>query len=454
MEETKSKRVVAIVGRPNVGKSALFNRLVGRRVSIVHEEVGVTRDRVVCEANWNGQRFDLIDTGGLGHFGKQVSPDEIVAGTEQQAEIAIADASVIVFVTDITAGIAPLDEEVARILHQSGRPVLLAANKADNPEREEAIGDFDRLGFPSFAVSSIQNRGIDPLMEQLVSHLPHEENPTEKTPLRVAVVGRPNAGKSSYINRLLRSERVIVSDIPGTTRDTIEIPFTIGKGADARHYQLIDTAGVQKDTRSKSAVDWFSNLRTDQSIERADVVVMVLDAETGPTTQDKKVAAKIIDAQKGCLLLINKWDLAQDGEEDVTQTKYLPALRKALPFMGFAPVIFVSARSGYNIKRSIEAIDYVAAQTRTEITTGVLNRVIEQACQKYPPPVAGGKRLKVFYATQTGTNPIYIKVFVNNPDYARSNWLAYLQNQFREAFGLEGAPIFIKLVARSRPKSD
>ena len=244
---------------------------------------------------------------------------------------------------------------------------------------------------------------------------------------------------------------MIVSDVPGTTRDSVEIPFTIGSGETARHYQLIDTAGVQKDTRGKGAVDWFSNLRTDKAIERADVVVMVLDAETGPTSRDKKVAAKIIEAQKGCLLL-NKWDLAQDADEEITQTKYLPALREALPFMGFAPVLFVSAKSGYNIKRSVEAIDYVAAQTRVEITTGVLNRVIEQAIEKYPPPMAHGKRLKVFYATQTGTNPIYIKVFVNNPDNARSNWLAYLQNQFRDAFGLEGAPIFIKLVARSRPK--
>lgn len=452
MEETKSKRVVAIVGRPNVGKSALFNRLVGRRVSIVHEEEGVTRDRVACEANWEGERFELIDTGGLGHFGKQVAPDQIVAGTELQAEIAISDASFIIFVVDVTVGLAPLDEEVARILHQSGRTVLLAANKADNFERDEESCDFDQLGFPVFPVSAMHNRGITDLMEELIPLLPKEENPTEKEPLRVAVVGRPNAGKSSYINRLLRDERVIVSDVPGTTRDSIEIPFTIGKGETARHYQLIDTAGVQKDTRSKSAVDWFSNLRTDKSIERADVVIMVLDAETGPTSRDKKVAAKIIDAQKGCILLLNKWDLAKEAAEEVTQTKYLPALREALPFMGFAPVLFVSAKDGYNIKRSIEAIDYVAAQTRTEITTGVLNRVIQQAVEKYPPPIAKGKRLKVFYGTQSGTNPIYFKVFVNNPEYARSNWLAYLQNQFRAAFGLEGAPIFIKLVARSRPK--
>ena len=451
MEKTQSKRVVAIVGRPNVGKSALFNRLVRRRVSIVHEEEGVTRDRVACEANWDDERFELIDTGGLGHFDKEVSDDQIVAGTEAQAEIAIADASFIIFVVDISAGLAPLDEEVARILHRSGRTVILAANKADNPDREMNSYEFDALGFPVFPVSALHNRGINALMEALTPLLPQEENPTEKKPLRVAVVGRPNAGKSSYINRLLHDERVIVSDIPGTTRDSIEIPFTIGKGESARHYQLIDTAGIQKDTRSKSAVDWFSNLRTDKSIERSDVVIMMLDAETGPTSRDKKVAAKIIDAQKGVLLLVNKWDLAEEADQEITQTKYLPALRETLPFMGFAPIVFVSAKSGYNIKRSIEAIDYIAAQTRTEITTGVLNRVIQKACDRYPPPIVKGRRLKVYYATQTGTEPIYIKVFVNNPSNARSNWVAYLKNQLRDAFGLEGAPMFIKLVARSRP---
>jgi len=452
MEKKKKNRIVAIVGRPNVGKSALFNRLVKRRVSIVHEEVGVTRDRVACEANWDGNRFELIDTGGLGHFDKEVSDDQIIAGTEAQAEVAISDASFIIFVVDLTTGVVPLDEEVARILHQSGRTVFIAANKADNPDRDLNAFDFDSLGFPVFPVSALHNRGINGLMEKVIPQLPPEENSTEKHPLRVAVVGRPNAGKSSYINRLLHDERVIVSSVPGTTRDSIEIPFTIGKGESARHYQLIDTAGVQKDTRSRGAVDWFSNLRTDKSIERSDVVVMMLDAETGPTSRDKKVAAKIIDAQKGVLMLVNKWDLAQEADQEITQTKYLPALRETLPFMGFAPILFISSKTGYNIKRSIEAIDYVAAQTRTEITTGVLNRVIQKACEKYPPPIVKGKRLKIYYATQSGTEPIYIKVFVNNPANARSNWIAYLKNQLRDAFGLEGAPMFIKLVARSRDK--
>ena len=454
MESQEAKRIVAIVGRPNVGKSALFNRIVGRRISIVHEEVGVTRDRVSAEALYNEERFELIDTGGLGHFDNEKSPDQIIAGTEEQAHIAIQDATCIIFVVDITAGILPLDQEVAHILRRSGREVILVANKADNAGRDEQIDEFTRLGFPLFAVSAIQNRGLDPLLTSVIERLPKIENPTQKEPLRVAIVGRPNAGKSSYINRLLQSDRVIVSPTPGTTRDSIEIPFTIGSGESARTYQLIDTAGIQKETRSRGAVDWFSNLRAEKSIERADVVALMLDAQTGPTSRDKKIAAKIIEAEKGCLLLLNKWDLADEAEQEVTQTRYLPALREALPFLNFAPVMFVSAKSGYNIKRSIEAIDYVAAQTRTEITTGVLNRIIQQAVEKVSPPMVKGKRLKIYYATQSGTNPIYFRVFVNNPDLTRSNWVAYLKNQLRDAFGLEGAPIFIKFVPRSRDKSN
>lgn len=453
MSENPTNRTVAIVGRPNVGKSALFNRLVGRRISIVHEQVGVTRDRVSAEAEHNGHRFELIDTGGLGHFDRQTAEDEIVANTEAQAEIAIADAALILFVVDISAGLLPLDEEVARLLHRSGRPVLLLANKSDNPQRDENIIDFDTLGFPTHPVSALQNRGFNPLLDTIIQQLPNQPNPTAQTPLRVAIVGRPNAGKSSYINRLLRHDRVIVSNIPGTTRDSIEIPFTIGTGPSARHYQLIDTAGVQKDTRSRGAVDWFSNLRTEKSIERSDVVILMLDAETGPTSRDKKIAAKIIEAERSCLLLINKWDLAEEADQEVTQTQYLPALREALPFLTFAPVLFVSAKSGYNMKRTIEAIDYVAAQTRTEITTGVLNRIIQQAIEKLPPPMVKGRRLKIYYATQSGTNPIYFRIFVNNPDLTRANWIAYLKNQLRDAFGLEGAPIFLKLVPRSRDKA-
>ncbi|MFL2859146.1 MAG: ribosome biogenesis GTPase Der [Pontiellaceae bacterium] len=450
MSQFINNRIVAIVGRPNVGKSALFNRIVGKRISIVHEEVGVTRDRISAEAEYNEKKFELIDTGGLSHFNKQISDDILTASTEQQAEIAIADASFILFVVDITSGIISLDNEVAKLLHKSGRKVIILANKADNEQRDGQSYDFDRFGFPVFPVSALQNRGIESVLEEIIKNLPDSKNITVQDPLRVAVVGRPNSGKSSYINRLLKNDRVIVSDIPGTTRDSIEIPFSIGGGDSARNYQLIDTAGIQKNTRSKGAVDWFSNLRSNKSIESSDVSVLIIDAETGPTSRDKKIAASIINAQKGCLLLVNKWDLAQEADEDITQTQYLPALRSSLPFLNFAPILFISAKSGYNIKRSIEAIDYVAAQTRTEISTGVLNRIIQKAIENLSPPMTKGKRLKIYYATQSGTNPIYFKIFVNNPDLARSNWVAYLKNQLRNAFGLEGAPIFIKLLPRSR----
>lgn len=450
MTTSNKKNIVAIVGRPNVGKSAIFNRIVGRRVSIVHEEIGVTRDRISSEAIHNDNYFELIDTGGLSHFNKQTSPDKIIASTEQQASIAIKDASFILFVVDITTGLVPLDEEVGKALHQSGRDVIVLANKSDNASRDAQQIDFNRLGFPVYAVSAIQNRGMDEVLDYLVNKFIKTNNPTIKNPLKVAIVGRPNTGKSSYINRLLNNDRVIVSAIPGTTRDSIEIPFSIGSGDSARNYQLIDTAGVQKNTRSKGAVDWFSNLRTQKSIESSDVSVLLLDAKQGPTSRDKKIAAKIIEAQKGCLILVNKWDLAEDADQQVTQTKYLPALRQALPFLNFAPVLFVSAKSGFNIKRSIEAIDYVAAQNRVEVTTGVLNRIIQKAVEKLPPPMAKGRRLKIYYAAQSGINPIYFKIFVNNPDNARSNWVAYLKNQLRDAFGLEGAPIFIKLLPRAR----
>lgn len=449
MTASQQNRTIAIVGRPNVGKSALFNRIVGRRVSIVHEECGVTRDRVVCETEWDDQQFDLIDTGGLGTIDSRSTADVIVDRTNDQVEIAVQDAAAIIFVVDLTAGVVPMDAEVARLLHRADRPVFIAANKADNMAREDSIADFESLGFPVFPVSALHNRGVDSLMEAVLPELPPGENRTERNPLRVAIVGRPNAGKSSYINRLLKSDRVIVSDVPGTTRDSIEIPFTIGSGPQARHYQLIDTAGVNRRNRRSGAVEHYSNMRAEESIDSADVVILLLDASEGPKLQDKKLAAKILEARKGCVLMVNKWDLTEETE--VTQTKYEPALRKEMQFLGFAPLLFISAESGYNIKRSIEVVDYVAAQVETQLTTGVLNRVIQDAMAKTPPPIVKGRPLKVYYATQSGAKPIFIKLFVNNTLRATATYKRYLISQIRKAFGLEGAPIELKLVPRTRP---
>lgn len=452
MSKTELTRTIAIVGRPNVGKSALFNRIVGRRVSIVHEQEGVTRDRIVCETEWNEQQFELIDTGGLGTIDSRATDDIIVNMTNEQVEVAIEDAAVIIFVTDLTAGLVPMDEEVARLLHRADRPVFIAANKSDNANRDDDGYVFDPLGFPVFPVSALHNRGVSDLMEALLPELPKGKNRTERNPLRVAVVGRPNSGKSSYINRLLKGDRVIVSSIPGTTRDSIEIPFTIGSGPQARHYQLIDTAGVNRRNRKSGAVEHYSNMRAEQSIESADIVVLLMDASEGPKLQDKKLAAKIMEARKGCILMVNKWDLTE--ETDVTQTKYEPALRKEMPFLDFAPLIFTSAESGYNVKRSIDIIDYVAGQVQTTMTTGVLNRVISDAIAKNPPPSVKGRPLKVYYATQSGTKPIFVKLFVNNTLRATPTYKRYLIKQLRNAFGLEGAPIILKLVPRTRPDLD
>lgn len=452
MSKIKNKRTVAIVGRPNVGKSALFNRLVGRRVSIVHEMCGVTRDRVTCECTFEEQTFDLIDTGGLANI-DSVSKDAIIDGTNKQIDVAIEDAAAIIFVVDITSDMAPMDEQVARILHRSGLPVFIAANKSDNTKSELLGAEYESLGFPLFPVSALHNRGVGELMEVLVKELPEpEENPTIKKPLRVAIIGRPNAGKSSYINRLIRSERVIVSDVAGTTRDAVEVPFTLGKGKQARHYQLIDTAGVHRHRQSHGAVEKFSLIRTEESIKSADVVVLMIDATEGPKTMDKKIAAKVIEYKKGLILMFNKWDLA-DGTE-VTQTAYKKELKKAIPFLNFAPVIFTSANSGLNIKRSIEAIDFVGEQITTEVTTGVLNRVISDAVLRVHPPVVGTRRLKIYYATQVTSNPIRIKLFVNNPKRAPEAYRAYLTSQLRKAFGLEGAPVDLIFCNRPRPDKE
>lgn len=435
-------RIVAIVGRPNVGKSAVFNRIVGRRVAIVHDQPGVTRDRVSAEAEWQGQRFELIDTGGLGLLDQKAARDEIAAGTRAQAEVAIQDAAVIVLVTDITAGLTPLDREVALMLHKSGRRVVVAANKADNEKLDGQAVEFASLGFPVFPVAALHQRGFDPLLKAVVAGLPQEVSPTISQPLRVAIVGKPNAGKSSFVNRVLRHDRVIVSEVPGTTRDSIEVPFSIGEGPQARHYVLIDTAGLRKLRRAEEAVERWSVMRAQKSIEDADVVVLVMDAVQGPTEQDKKIAGLILDARKGCVCLINKWDLAQ-GETKVTQREYEKAMRQNLYFLAFVPMVFASAQSGYNVRKAIEVMDRVAGQLIATIPTSTLNRVLHDAFKRTQPPMVKGRRLKFYYATQVGTRPIRLRLFVNEPTLTTAAYRLYLLGRLRDALGLEGAPIVL-----------
>jgi len=439
------KRVVAIVGRPNVGKSAMFNRLAKRRIAIVHAESGVTRDRLMREVNWGDERFELVDTGGVCNIDRSANDDVIEAGIHSQVDAALGDAAVAIFVVDVQAGLHPIDDGIAGLLRASGCEVIVAANKADGESHDIGSVDFEHLGFPVFPVSALQNRGFEEMMRPVVAALPEAENPTELNPLRVAVVGRPNVGKSSYINRLLRNNRVIVSNIPGTTRDSIDIPFAVGKGKQARHYVLVDTAGMRRSGKVDSSVEKFSLIRAEKSIKGANVVILVLDAKQGPTSFDKKIAALISEYNRGCVVLVNKWDLA---EGEVTQRQYGPALVKTMPFMGHCPVLFASAKSGYNIRQTVEAIDYVAGQVMVEIPTGILNRTIQDAYEKVNPPSRSGRRLKIYYATQVGADPVRIRMFVNNPKLITPQYRSYLIKRLRAKFGLEGAPVILQFRAR------
>ncbi|MFC1497859.1 ribosome biogenesis GTPase Der [Verrucomicrobiota bacterium] len=443
-KQNNKQRNVVIVGRPNVGKSAIFNRLAGRRIAIVHEQSGVTRDRLMREVSWEDERFELIDTGGVCNMDRAVISDAIEAGIRGQVNAALEDAAVAMFVVDITSDIVALDEEVANILRISGCATVVAVNKADSPDKDELASEFEKFGFPVFPVSALHNRGFAPLMDAVVDALPETENVTIANPLKVAVVGRPNVGKSSYVNRLLRDDRVIVSDTPGTTRDSIDVPFTVGKGDQARHYLLIDTAGLRRRGKAEDAVERYSSFRAEQSIENADVTVLLLDAVQGPTAQDKKIAASIIKNEKGCVILVNKWDLAGS----MTQRKYGPAVCKVMPFMGHCPVVFASAKTGYNVRRTIEAIDHVAAQVQGSLPTGILNRTIIDACEKVHPPAIKGKQLKTYYATQVGVQPLRIRLFVNNPKLIRNAYRTYLIKSLRKKFGLEGAPVILQFRAR------
>ncbi|MGZ5545846.1 MAG: ribosome biogenesis GTPase Der, partial [Limisphaerales bacterium] len=409
--------LIAIVGRPNVGKSALFNRIVGKRIAIVHDQPGVTRDRVTVEAEWHGRPFTLVDTGGIGLLRREKSTDVIIQAAIQQVEIAIEAADVIILVVNVQDGVVPLDREVAERLRGSQKRVLVAINKVDTERAESGMDEFSELGFEeTFAVSAIHQRGIEDLMSRAVSFLP-EVQPSADTPdtspvLKLAIVGRPNVGKSSLINKLTQSERVIVSAIPGTTRDAVDVPFEIETEGVRQRYIFIDTAGVRQERRVDDSVEFFSVKRTEESIERSDIVVFVIDAEAGVTAQDKKVAGKIIDSKKACILVVNKWDLVKPGLEQGRaelreqlrqqtkregQEKPLTTLsdfggwvQEQLFFLDYAPVIFTSAKDGFHLDRLLEAIRFVAAQLQQKVPTSILNRTLNDAIVQRQPPTSAG----------------------------------------------------------------
>ena len=442
--------VVSLVGRPNTGKSALFNRIAKKRVAIVFDQPGVTRDRVTREVDLLGRRVMLVDTGGIA-FDKRVTKDPLDEETRNQAALAVEDSAVCVIVVDTREGITPLDNEVIKRVRESGVPCVIAANKCDTPDNDWRAAEFERFGLPVFPTSAEHGRGVEALLEDIVKRLPPAvEDESAARPLRVAVVGRPNAGKSSYINRLLNAPRVIVSEIAGTTRDAVEVPFTIGSGPEARHYMLVDTAGMKPHTKmSKTSVDNFSLFRSEEAIKEADVVLLLLDASMGPTMQDKRIAGKILEANRACVVLCQKWDLAlKDGITD--EKKALTALRQMMPFLNFAPVVFCSNKSGYNVRKTVEAIDRAAASASEKLPTGMLNRVITTATKKTLSPMIKGKRLKIYYGLQVSTNPQTIRLFVNDPKLVTDAYLSFIEKNIRARFGLEGAPLRIFLKARER----
>ena len=436
-----SKPIVAIVGRPNVGKSTFFNKLVGKRIAIVEDVPGVTRDRLYYEVEWCGRNFMLIDTGGI----EPDTCDVIMSHIKTQAQIAIESADAIVFMTDIHAGVTADDREIATMLRKSSKPVVLCVNKMDTvgavpPEFYE----FYELGLGDpYAVSSVHGSGTGDILEQLCTILPFDEEENEDDDrIKVAVIGRPNAGKSSLVNHVLGSERMIVSNIAGTTRDAIDsdVENEFGK------YVFIDTAGIRKTGKIGDSIEKYSILRAEMAVDRADVCLIVIDATEGVTAQDERVAGIAHESGKACVIVINKWDLVE--KDTHTMDNYRKEVYAALSYMTYAPVVFISAKTGQRVDRIYELINYVNDQSSMRISTGMLNDVLNDATTRVPPPTDKGRRLKIMYITQASTRPPTFVLFVNDKELAHYSYIRYIENQIRSAFGLEGTPI--RFIIRQR----
>ena len=435
------KPLVAIVGRPNVGKSMLFNKLCGRRLSIVEDTPGVTRDRIYAPCEWRNRVFDIVDTGGI----EPGTDDQILAFMREQAEIAISTATVIVFVCDIKTGMTASDQEVANMLLRSGKPVVLAVNKADQTGRENPdIYEFYNLGLGDpIAVSAVHGHGTGDLLDACFAYFPPEEEEEEDDDvIKVAVIGKPNVGKSSLINRILGEERVIVSNVAGTTRDAIDSYYENEQGK----FCFIDTAGMRKKSKVDDRIEKFSVLRSTMAIERSDVCLILIDAQEGVTEQDTKVAGLAHEAGKACIIVVNKWDLIEkDGK---TMDKMREEVRNGLAFMTYAPILFISAKTGQRVDRLFELIDYVSNQASTRITTGMLNSVLADAQTRVQPPSDKGRRLKIYYMTQVGIRPPHFVVFCNDSRLFHFSYQRYLENCLRNTIGLEGTPITLSIRQR------
>ena len=431
-----SKPLVAIVGRPNVGKSMLFNRLVGQRLSIVEDTPGVTRDRLYAEAEWCGRKFNMVDTGGI----EPTTDSEILLFMREQAQIAINAANVIIFVTDIRTGVTAADKDVANMLLRSKKPVVLAVNKADSTgATDPAVYEFYSLGLGDpLPVSAIHGHGTGDLLDECLKYFPDpDEEDEEDDSIKVAVIGKPNVGKSSLVNRILGEKRVIVSNVAGTTRDAVDSSFENKYGK----YVFIDTAGIRRKSRVDERVEKFSVMRAKLAIERADVCLILIDARDGVTEQDTKIAGLAHEAGKACIIVVNKWDLID--KETGTMEKMRKNIMRDLSFMNYAPVLFISAMTGQRIERIFELINYVNDQSNMRISTGMLNNVLADAQARVQPPTDKGRRLKIYYMTQTGIKPPCFVIFCNSRELFHFSYQRYIENQIRAVFGLEGTPVRI-----------
>ncbi len=436
-----SKPIVAIIGKPNVGKSTFFNYLAGSRISIVQDTPGVTRDRIYAETNWRGRDFTLIDTGGI----EPDSDDIILSQMREQANLAIAMADVIIFLTDIRQGVTAADREIAIMLKKSGKPIVLVCNKADNIEKDkEEIYEFYNLGIGEpFPISATNAIGIGDVLDEIYDKFPKsDESEHDDDKIKVAVIGKPNVGKSSLVNKILGENRAIVSDIAGTTRDAIDSEFENEKGK----YILIDTAGVRKKSKIKETIEKYSIMRTLLAIERADVCLMMIDAVEGVTDQDAKIAGEAHEAGKGVIIVVNKWDAVE--KETGTLEEYKKDIYQKLKYLSYAPIIFISALTGQRVSKLFDLINYVAEQNSMRVKTSVLNQVINEAIAIVQPPSDKGRRLRIYYGTQVSTKPPTFVIFVNNKQLFHFSYERYLVNQIRKEFGLDGTPI--RIIAREK----
>ena len=440
-----AKPIVAIVGRPNVGKSTLFNKIGNKRVSIVEDTPGVTRDRIYIDAEWLNHEFTLIDTGGIAFD----ESNHIEKSMRQQAILAVEEADVIVFITDARTGLTDDDEAVAKILRRSAKPIILAVNKVDSPKQEMAVYEFYSLGLGDpVSISATNMLGLGDLLDKIVAEFPAGATETEDPDeIHVAVIGRPNVGKSSLVNKILGEERVIVSDVAGTTRDAIDTHFT----ENGTKFTFIDTAGMRRKGKIDSPVERYSVIRSLRAIDRSDVVLMLINAAEGILEQDKKIAGYAHEAGRGVVIIVNKWDIYPDKDGKST-LRFTDDLREQLGFLQYAPVLYLSALTGQRVNRVTELVRFVAEQQSMRIQTGVLNELIADALRINPPPSFKGRQLKIYYMTQVDVCPPKFILFVNDEKLMHFSYLRYIENRLRETFGFEGTPI--TLVVRNRKEKD